>query len=355
METPFVRYILLTLARIGDLVLRVRRGGLGCRRELGGLPPRVPLPRVRRRSRDRRRRGLARSPLRPKAQTAGRGSRRWDSWTNSSKLHSPPCPSRSPSIDVKAQYAPLIPQIKAAIDEVLEGGQFVFGPNVERLRGGGGALPRRSRDDRRRERHGRARPRPERARDRRGRRGHLPGLHVLRDRRGDRARRRDAGVRGHRPADAEPRSGTCRRTHHGPHTKAIMPVHLFGRPAPLAELAAARPAADRGRGAGVRLARDRGSRHRVDLQLLSRRRTCSASGTAASSRSNDGELAERDPHASLPRVEGEAHLRVHRDELEAGRDPGRRAADLPARARRLDRASPRGGRALPRARPRRHL
>ena len=35
-----------------------------------------------------------------------------------------------PLIDVKAQYAPFIPQIKAAIDEVLENGQFVFGPNV---------------------------------------------------------------------------------------------------------------------------------------------------------------------------------------------------------------------------------
>jgi dTDP-4-amino-4,6-dideoxygalactose transaminase len=35
-----------------------------------------------------------------------------------------------PLIDVKAQYAPLLPQIRNAIDEVLEAGQFVFGPNV---------------------------------------------------------------------------------------------------------------------------------------------------------------------------------------------------------------------------------
>jgi dTDP-4-amino-4,6-dideoxygalactose transaminase len=35
-----------------------------------------------------------------------------------------------PLIDVKAQYAPLIPRIREAIDEVLESGQFVFGPNV---------------------------------------------------------------------------------------------------------------------------------------------------------------------------------------------------------------------------------
>jgi dTDP-4-amino-4,6-dideoxygalactose transaminase len=35
-----------------------------------------------------------------------------------------------PLIDVKAQYTPLIPQIRKAIDGVLESGQFVFGPNV---------------------------------------------------------------------------------------------------------------------------------------------------------------------------------------------------------------------------------
>jgi dTDP-4-amino-4,6-dideoxygalactose transaminase len=35
-----------------------------------------------------------------------------------------------PLIDVKAQYAPLLPQIRRAIDDVLESGQFVFGPNV---------------------------------------------------------------------------------------------------------------------------------------------------------------------------------------------------------------------------------
>jgi dTDP-4-amino-4,6-dideoxygalactose transaminase len=35
-----------------------------------------------------------------------------------------------PLIDVKAQYAPLLPQIRRAIDDVLDGGQFVFGPNV---------------------------------------------------------------------------------------------------------------------------------------------------------------------------------------------------------------------------------
>jgi dTDP-4-amino-4,6-dideoxygalactose transaminase len=35
-----------------------------------------------------------------------------------------------PLVDVKAQYAPLLPEIREAIDGVLESGQFVFGPNV---------------------------------------------------------------------------------------------------------------------------------------------------------------------------------------------------------------------------------
>jgi dTDP-4-amino-4,6-dideoxygalactose transaminase len=35
-----------------------------------------------------------------------------------------------PLIDVRAQYAPLLPDIKRTIDEVLDLGQFVFGPNV---------------------------------------------------------------------------------------------------------------------------------------------------------------------------------------------------------------------------------
>ena len=36
-----------------------------------------------------------------------------------------------PLVDVKAQYAPLLPELKRALEEVLEGGQFVFGPNVK--------------------------------------------------------------------------------------------------------------------------------------------------------------------------------------------------------------------------------
>jgi dTDP-4-amino-4,6-dideoxygalactose transaminase len=36
-----------------------------------------------------------------------------------------------PLVDVKAQYAPLIPELKRAFDEVLESGAFILGPNVK--------------------------------------------------------------------------------------------------------------------------------------------------------------------------------------------------------------------------------
>ena len=51
---PLGRYTLLTLARLGDLVLRLRRRRLGARRQLGGVPPRVPLRRLRDRRAGRR-------------------------------------------------------------------------------------------------------------------------------------------------------------------------------------------------------------------------------------------------------------------------------------------------------------
>ena len=37
----------------------------------------------------------------------------------------------TPLVDVKAQYAPLLPELQAAIAEVLESGRFILGPNVQ--------------------------------------------------------------------------------------------------------------------------------------------------------------------------------------------------------------------------------
>ncbi len=36
-----------------------------------------------------------------------------------------------PLVDVKAQYAPLIPQLEAAFRATLESGRFILGPEVE--------------------------------------------------------------------------------------------------------------------------------------------------------------------------------------------------------------------------------
>ena len=186
--------------------------------------------------------------------------------------------------------------------------------------------------------------------DRPRRRGDLPLVHLLRNRRGDRAPRGDARLRRHRPGDAEPRPPTCERKI-TPRTKAILPVHLFGRPAPLAELAGLGAADRRGRRAGVRLARHRRHRNRVDLQLLSDEEPLRPRGRRPRRRARR-RARRAHPHAPLPRLEGEEDVRVRRLQLAARRDPGRRAADLPARARRLDGRAPRGGSALRRPRPR---
>jgi dTDP-4-amino-4,6-dideoxygalactose transaminase len=45
-----------------------------------------------------------------------------------------------PLIDVKAQYAPLIPQLMERIGEVLESGRFIFGPEVEAFEREAGAF-----------------------------------------------------------------------------------------------------------------------------------------------------------------------------------------------------------------------
>ena len=104
-----------------------------------------------------------------------------------------------PLIDVKAQYAPLIPELEERFAAVLESGRFIFGPEVEAFEreaaaflgvphaigvaNGTDALVLAL----------------EALEIGQRRRGHLPGVHVLRDGRGDRPRRRDAGVRRHRP------------------------------------------------------------------------------------------------------------------------------------------------------------
>jgi dTDP-4-amino-4,6-dideoxygalactose transaminase len=142
-----------------------------------------------------------------------------------------------PLIDVKAQYAPLLPRIKAAIDEVLEGGQFVFGPNVSAF-------------EEEAARYLEARQTVSVAN---GTDAIVLVLNALEIGVGDDvicpaftfyATAEAIARTGATPvfADIDPRTfnldpekvAECITSR----TKAIMPVHLFGRPAPLGELAA---------------------------------------------------------------------------------------------------------------------
>jgi dTDP-4-amino-4,6-dideoxygalactose transaminase len=141
-----------------------------------------------------------------------------------------------PLIDVKAQYAPLIPQLKQAFAEVLEGGQFVFGPNVS-------AFELEAAD---------YLGVPEAVGVANGTDALVIVLDAMGIGRGDEvicpaftfyATAESIARIGATPVFAEidpatlnldPEDVERRIT---PKTKAIMPVHLFGRPAPLAELA----------------------------------------------------------------------------------------------------------------------
>jgi dTDP-4-amino-4,6-dideoxygalactose transaminase len=140
-------------------------------------------------------------------------------------------------VDVRAQYAPLVPQLKQAFADVLESGKFVFGPNVSAFEEEAAAYLGV----------------PETVGVANGTDALVLVLDALGIGRGDEvicpaftffataeaiARREAVPVF----ADIDP--GTLNLDAEDverritPKTKAIMPVHLFGRPAPLAELAA---------------------------------------------------------------------------------------------------------------------
>ena len=128
-------------------------------------------------------------------------------------------------------------------------------PRGDRVRGGGRGVPRRAARDRRRQRHRRDRARARGDGDRHTgggaqRRGDLPVVHLLRDGGGDRPRRRDPVFADIDPVtlNLDPDDVARRIT---PRTKAIMPVHLFGRPR-RSRAGRARAAAARGRGASLR-------------------------------------------------------------------------------------------------------
>jgi dTDP-4-amino-4,6-dideoxygalactose transaminase len=145
-----------------------------------------------------------------------------------------------PLIDVQAQYAPLLPRLKEKIGEVLEEGQFILGPNVEAFeREAASYLGVK-------ETIGVAN----------GTDALMLTLDALGIGPGDEvicpaftfyATAEAIARRGATPvfADIDPETlnvdpeDVARRI--GDRTRAIMPVHLFGRPAPLAELATLGP------------------------------------------------------------------------------------------------------------------
>ena len=150
-------------------------------------------------------------------------------------------------------------RLLAAVADVLDSGRFILGPEVAAFEREAAVYVGRRPRRRRRERH--RRPRAGAARARRGarRRGHLPGLHLLRHARGDRGRRRDAGLRRHRGrAAASSSTPPPSRPRSRERTRAVVAVHLYGHPAPMDALRAvcepARHPDPGGRGAGHRRA-----------------------------------------------------------------------------------------------------
>ena len=142
-----------------------------------------------------------------------------------------------PLVDVKAQYAPLLPRIREAIDGVLESGQFVFGPNVSAFE----------------EEAARYLGVRETVGVGNGADAIVLVLNALEIGPGDEVicpaftfyATAEAIARvGATPVFADIDSATLNLDPERvaeritPRTKAIVPVHLFGRPAPLAELAA---------------------------------------------------------------------------------------------------------------------
>ena len=188
-----------------------------------------------------------------------------------------------PLVDVKAQYAPLIPELK---ERFARGARVrPVHPRPERRRRSRRRRPPIS-ASRRRSASRTARTRSSSSLDAlgigAGRRGDLPGVHVLRDREAIARRGATPVFADIDPAtlNLDPEDVAARIT---PRTKAIMPVHLFGRPGAARRARRARPPDRRGRRPGLRRAGDRAPPASPRPSASSRPRTCSRSATAASS------------------------------------------------------------------------
>jgi dTDP-4-amino-4,6-dideoxygalactose transaminase len=144
--------------------------------------------------------------------------------------------SRIPLVDVKAQYEPLLPELRRRIDAVLEDGRFVLGPNVEAFEREAAAYLGV----------------PHTIGVANGTDALVLALDAIDVGPGDEvicpsftfyATAEAIARRGATPvfADIDPTTANLDvqdvAAKIGPRTRAIVPVHLFGRPAPMQELA----------------------------------------------------------------------------------------------------------------------
>ena len=240
-----------------------------------------------------------------------------------------------PLIDVKAQYAPLIPELEERFSAVLASGRFIFGPEVEAFEHEAAAFLGV----------------PHAIGVANGTDALVIALEALGIGRGDEVvcpsftfyATAEAIARvGAAPVFADidpvtlnldPEDVAARIT---PRTKAIMPVHLFGRPAQLADLAAL----------GLPLVEDAAQAFGADG--VAQTGICSTfsffptKNLFALGRRRSRDLPRRRggrarSDAALPRLARQEDLRARRDELAPRCRAGGNAARLPAAPRGLER------------------
>ena len=257
-----------------------------------------------------------------------------------------------PLVDVKAQYAPLIPELKERFAEVLESGLFILGPNVKAFEEEAAAYLGV----------------PQTIGVANGTDALVLVLDAMGIGPGDEvicpaftfyATAEAIARRGATPVFADidpatlnldPEDVAARIT---PRTKAIMPVHLFGRPAPLAELAALGLPIIEDAAQAFGVAGDRDAPASPRPSASTRRRTCSRSATAGSSRSPTTSSASASAcSASTARATRRTSSSSATTRASTRSRPRSLRVFLRA-PRRVDAAAPRGCGALPRARPRR--
>ena len=218
-----------------------------------------------------------------------------------------------PLVDVKAQYAPFIPELQERFAEVLESGRFIFGPEVEAFEREAAAYLGV----------------PHAIGVANGTDALVLALEAMGVGRGDEVicpaftfyataeaiarRRRDAGVRGHRPGHAQPRSRPT----------SLPRDHARGRRRSCrCTSSAARRRSPSWRRSGCPLIEDaaqafgapgrRDARASAPRSASSRPRTSSRSATAGSSRARDDGGRRARAHAALPRLARQADVRARR-------------------------------------------